>query len=260
MSAIGRRRRSARQAASDTYLERRSSLLRAAAEVFRAKGLEAVRMDDIVRELDVDRASLYYYFSNKQQLFREVIIEAVDTNVTVAREIADGDGPAREKLQALLVSLLDNYESTYPLLFVYVQEDMRRVALDDSPESKRLVELGNAYDAAIKRVVTQGIEEGEFNPRVHPSVVAYAVIGAANWTHRWYDPTGNFTGAEIGQQFADLFLDGLLVGRARGRRRRLRLLRPLAGRGAPTAGSEPAHASRPAPDVASDGPASASTQ
>jgi AcrR family transcriptional regulator len=33
--------------------------------VLRAKGLDALRMDDVAREINVDRATLYYYFDNK---------------------------------------------------------------------------------------------------------------------------------------------------------------------------------------------------
>jgi AcrR family transcriptional regulator len=219
MSAIGRRRKAAQDEPTASYLERKQELLGAAAAVFRAKGFDAVRMDDVAEQLNVDRATLYYYFGNKQQLFREVIIGAVSVNVADATAIAEGPGPARDKLQALLVSLLDSYERVYPLLFVYVQEDMRRIASDDSPESAQLVKLGNDYDAVVKRIIGQGIAEGEFNTNIQPSVTAYAIIGAANWAHRWYKPDGELTGAEVGHQFAELFLGGLLVGPARRRAR-----------------------------------------
>ena len=219
-SVIAQRRKAAKAEPSEGYLVRKQELLRAAAEVLQAKGLDALRMDDVAREINVDRATLYYYFDNKQQLFREVIIDSVSANVVEARAIAAEERPARDKLRSLLTSLMDSYDRWYPLMFVYIQEDMRRMATDNSPELALLARLGDDYDDIVVGVIEQGIAEGEFSPDTPPKVVAYAIIGAASWSHRWYNPDGQFTGREIGETFSNLFLDGLLVGPARRRRRK----------------------------------------
>jgi AcrR family transcriptional regulator len=219
-SVIAQRRKAAKAEPSKSYVVRKQELLRAAAEVLRAKGLDALRMDDVAREINVDRATLYYYFDNKQQLFREVIIDSVAAHVALARSIAAEERPAREKLRGLLTSLMDSYDRWYPLMFVYIQEDMRRLATDTSPELALLAKLGNEYDDIVVGVIEQGIAEGEFHPDTPPRVVAYAIIGAASWSHRWYKPGGQFTGREIGEVYSSLFVDGLLVGPASRRRRK----------------------------------------
>jgi TetR/AcrR family transcriptional regulator, cholesterol catabolism regulator len=40
-------------------------------------------------------------------------------------------------------------------------------------------------------------------------MVTFAVMGAVNWTHRWFLPGGRLSGQEIGRAFADMFLEGL---------------------------------------------------
>jgi AcrR family transcriptional regulator len=224
MSGIEQRRQAARREPSENYEQRRKDLLQAAAGVFQEKGFEAVRMDDVAEQLNVDRASLYYYFGNKKQLFREVILQGVAEVVALARAIVESDEPARQKLTDLLTGLMDDYERRYPLLFVYIQEDMRRIATDDAPESVQLLKLGQSYEDMVKLIIEQGIAEGDFNPACNPSVVAYAILGAANWTHRWYRPDGRLRGAEVGAEFADMFLDGLLIGPARRRGRIKRIV------------------------------------
>jgi TetR/AcrR family transcriptional regulator, cholesterol catabolism regulator len=216
-SFIAQRRRAAKAEPSRGYLVRKQALLRAAADVLRAKGLDALRMEDVAREINVDRATLYYYFDNKQQLFREVIIDSVAANVALARSIAAEDKPAHEKLRALLTSLMDSYDRWYPLMFVYIQEDMRRVATDDSPELALLAKLGDDYDEVVIGVIEQGIAEGDFSADTPATVTAYALIGAASWSHRWYKPGGRLTGREIGERYSTLFLEGLLTGPARRR-------------------------------------------
>ena len=49
---------------------------------------------------------------------------------------------------------------------------------------------------------------GEFR-EVDPKIAAFAVIGMANWTSRWYSPSGSRTPEEIGEIIADLALHGL---------------------------------------------------
>ena len=218
-SKIDARRRAALEKRGGNYVARREALLRAAAEVFRAKGFDAVRMDHVAEELGVDRATLYYYFGNKTQLFRDVITEAVRENIETATAIASGEGTASEKLEHLIVSLFESYQRHYPLLYVYVQEDMRRLPADDPRQSDPLIEMTHRYDAAVASIIEQGIASGEFSPQLRPSLTAYAIIGAANWSHRWYAPEGELSGTEIGRHFAELFLAGLLVGPARRRKR-----------------------------------------
>ena len=52
------------------------------------------------------------------------------------------------------------------------------------------------------------IASGAFAPG-DPKLLTFAVLGAANWITRWYDPRGPATSDEIGHAFADFLLRGL---------------------------------------------------
>ena len=133
MDEAARRRRRAEEEPGSAYHARRQHLLASAAEVFRNKGYQGVRMDDIAVQSGADRATLYYYFRNKQDIFRAVIIDTVEQNVALAREIAAHKSRPCDKLRSLIVALLDSYDRHYPYLFVYLQEDMKQVLPEDSP-------------------------------------------------------------------------------------------------------------------------------
>src|SRR5260221_12164864 len=77
-SKIGERRRAAQQEPSSDYVARRTAILQAAAECFRETGYEAARIDDVAEAAGIDRATLYYYFPNKEQLFRTLIMERLE--------------------------------------------------------------------------------------------------------------------------------------------------------------------------------------
>lgn len=205
-SLIGRRRALARRERNASWLERRDQVMNAAAEAFQAKGFQAVSMSDIAARLGSDRASVYYYFASKQEIFLALVEQAVRANVEQIEAVAATGEPATVRLRRVIESLAESYERHYPYLHLYIQEDMRQ--LSESSDEKHLRELGDRYDDAIMRIALDGVESGEFRPGVDPHMLRFAVLGALNWTHRWYRPGGRLSGAEIGRAFSDLFLNG----------------------------------------------------
>jgi TetR/AcrR family transcriptional regulator, cholesterol catabolism regulator len=211
-SSIGRRRSHARRDPSVSYIERRERLLAAAAEVFKDKGLDATSINDIAERMGTDRASVYYYYGSKQEIFLALVRQAVEEIVLGAEGIAAAGGSSAKRLERLVQALLEAYERHYPFIHLYIQEDMNRVPGDGSMAGAELQALGLRYEAAIERITSEGVASGEFRADLDARLVMFAVLGAVNWTHRWFVPGGRLTGAQIGHQFADLFLNGVLAG------------------------------------------------
>jgi AcrR family transcriptional regulator len=206
---MGRRRKHARDDPSPAYLQRRERLLAAAAEVFKDKGLEAASVNDIAERLGTDRATVYYYYGGKHEIYLALVRHDVEKIVAVAQDIAASDEPSAVRLQRLVQALLDAYEHSYPFLHLYIQEDMRRIPGDGTKAGAELQELGRRYEAALGKITRQGVESGEFRADLDSRMVTFAVLGAVNWTHRWFIPGGRLSGAEVGRAFADIFLRGL---------------------------------------------------
>src|SRR5262249_18234786 len=105
-SGIARRRAAAKADASEQYRGRQREIVRAATTVFREKGIAAATIDDIARAAGVDRATLYYYFGSKEDLFQEVVIDAVRDVMDLAEHIDESSDPPSEKLHTLILKLL----------------------------------------------------------------------------------------------------------------------------------------------------------
>src|SRR5689334_1451997 len=73
---MGQRREANADSSSAFYQERRQSIVDAAARVFQERGFEATSIGEIAEKLKTDRASIYYYFGSKQELFPEIVREA----------------------------------------------------------------------------------------------------------------------------------------------------------------------------------------
>src|SRR5690606_18862775 len=143
-SDIAQRRALAKANDDPEYRIRRAELVEAAARVFQRKGLSAAKLEDIAKEVGKDRASLYYYTSGKDELFQEVVAEAVRDNVTAVERLFETTGPADEKLTVLIRTLMDSYTKHFPYLFVYIQEPMAH--LDGStPWHKEMILLQRRF-------------------------------------------------------------------------------------------------------------------
>src|SRR5438128_10581622 len=57
--------------------ERPRQILSAALAVFAERGLAAARLEDIAKRAGVSKGTIYLYFPNKEELFREMVREMV---------------------------------------------------------------------------------------------------------------------------------------------------------------------------------------
>lgn len=211
LSAIGRRRALARREQNASWVQRRNEVLAAGAEAFRARGYLAASMGDIAQRFGTAPANIYYYVESKQEVFHALVVQAVRANVAHVEEAAASRGPAAERLSAVIVGLARSYEEHYPYLHLYVQEDMRRLSDSASSDERELSELGERFDRALAKIIQDGIDAGELRPDLDPAMARFAVIGALNWTHRWFVPGGRLDGEQVGEAFRAILLRGLLA-------------------------------------------------
>jgi AcrR family transcriptional regulator len=224
-SKIGRRRAAARDADKAHYVVRRNAIVRAAAEVFKQRGLRGTTLSHIADHMGADRASLYYYISGKDDIFQEIVSEAVNVNLAAASAIRESDAPAPEKLRQLIEGLMVSYAEFYPVLYVLIQENLSHVAEQHSAWAKKMRRVNREYEQVLTDIVEAGQQDGTVRATAPAWLLAYGIIGMVGWTNRWFNPNDSPVSAqEIGTAFADVVLLGLAPdgdnGRVKGRSRR----------------------------------------
>ena len=213
-SGLSRRRQSAQVEGSAAYQAKRNELLQIAGDVFKEKGYEAATLNDIAERFGTDRAAIYYYFAGKQELFQEVFQatakKVLDENLAAATRIAGLDIAAHEKLRKVIELQITSYEANYPYVYVYIQEDMGKVAFQSTPWAREMVRKTRRFEEIVTEVIATGIREGEFRQDLYAPLVVKALFGMVNWTHRWYKPgVRNFSAEQIIGTFSTLLYDGL---------------------------------------------------
>ena len=211
-SNIGRRRAAARSEGLASYRERRAEIVRAAALVFKQRGFRGTTLGHVAEAMDADRASLYYYVGSKEELFQEIVGDAMRVNLATAIEIRDGPGSAAQRLRTLVESLMRSYADFYPVLYVIIQEDLSQVDPEHGEWASEMRQINRDWEDALTAIISSGQREGTLSDAAPAWLVAYGITGMVGWTNRWFHPDrGPLTAAEIGQAFATILLDGLAL-------------------------------------------------
>lgn len=209
-SRIARRREAALDEGSAGYLERRAEIFAAAKEIFRRNGYRGTALTQVSEALGMDRASLYYYIGSKEELFHEIVGEAVEANAQAAERIAGGEGAPAEKLRSLVVGLMQSYADAYPFLYFYIQEDLGHPGAKKTAWSRKMARFNKRYENAVTTIVQQGVDDGTFATEADAWLISYGILGMLAWSNRWFNPTSSPVSAEeIGNRFADTLLSGL---------------------------------------------------
>lgn len=209
-SKIGQRRRAAKSDSRASYNARRQEILQAAASVFNRLGLKGASLSAVASEMGVDRATLYYYFSSKEQLFDEIVRSVVEENERFALRIAESEISASEKLRELIVAFMQSYAENYPFLYIYIREDLSHVSEKRSAWSEHMTSLNRSIEKSVIKIIEEGFEDGSMQYIGSARTVAYAVLGMLNWSHRWFRPGRSEGAAQIANTFADFALKGLI--------------------------------------------------
>ncbi len=184
---------------------RRTEILHAALATAREQGYHATTLEDIAERLGIRKTALYHYFPDKDSILYACHQESLAELDRMIAESASCCDSARDRLAYLIrehVRVMTEELEGSPLAFeVSALSDERRA---------EIIAGRDRYERTLRDIVATGVEAGEFRP-VDPKIAVFAILGAINWIARWYRPEGQAHASELGSQFADLLLGGLIA-------------------------------------------------
>lgn len=185
----------------------RDQLIDIAAELFDRKGYAQTSINDIARAIGLGRSAVYHYFRNKEEILAALVESEALAPSHQLQDLTDtADLTPAARLRKAIVDGITRRLS-----------EGSRFILLSRLEAQIPDELGPIYNKGRRdiynfyvRCITEGIAAGEFRP-VDPKIAAFAVIGMANWTSRWYSAKGPRSPQEIAEVIADMALHALVA-------------------------------------------------
>jgi AcrR family transcriptional regulator len=138
------------------------TMLRVALNLFARQDFSTVTIKDIAKQTGFNPSLLYYYFENKEELFRR----AIDLSVETAFEKFEAIRAAPETPESVISSWIE----IHIIQFVLMQK-LAKVSLDYASTRTRTREMDGAirqfYDkeaVVLGHAIREGVEQGLFRP------------------------------------------------------------------------------------------------
>jgi AcrR family transcriptional regulator len=141
------------------YDERREQIKRAALKLFAYRGITGTKMSMIADEAGISQGLSYRYFSSKEELFTELIQEAMDESQSAIKNIHHLPGTPTEQIRALTKIMLDESHKYY---FLLVQQEQTSEGVPE--RTKQVLEQYSSKDTIdqLLPIFIKGQQTGEF--------------------------------------------------------------------------------------------------
>lgn len=163
---------------------RRQDLIEAAERVFFAKGYAAATMDDVAKEAEFSKRTVYIYFNSKEQLYFEIMTRGYRRWLDMLKEdMESGDFPDAIGEIKQMAATLYRFSRAYPSYFQAIMEyengelDFQKGIPDPSREA--CYELGEQVMRSLIGSLKKGVAEGSLRPDLNPEKTALVLWACA---------------------------------------------------------------------------------
>lgn len=152
-------------------IDRRKLIVEAATQSFALFGYKATTMDQVAKIANVGKGTIYTFFTNKEELFDEIMNHLIQEMKLLAEEEYDADRSFFENLDRVLYKMLD-FRSKHELALKLTHE-VRDMGTSKAMEGVQKIE--NAIVSYIQRKVQVSIDKQEIRP-CDPELTAFVLL------------------------------------------------------------------------------------
>ncbi|UII23666.1 TetR/AcrR family transcriptional regulator [Fulvivirga ligni] len=185
-------------------LSRKEQVIRTAAELFKEKGYAATSMRDLANALGIEAASLYSHIKSKEEILQHLCFDMAEKFRNSLEEVEKADNSFSKKLRLGILGHIQVMAQELTASAVFMNEHRH---LSD-PHLKAFLLLRINYINRFKKIIEGGIKSGEFK-KLDTKLAVMTLFSSLNWMPHWYDPSGIIEPIELGNQLADMLIDGL---------------------------------------------------
>ena len=150
---------------------RQKRILDGALEVFRTNGLDRATMDEIALKSGFGKATLYYYFHSKEEVFSAILVNGWEAIWMSLEPIIASEKSPRKTFINILLRIAENARKNQGL-YSFLFNVPKLINIEEQPWKS----YQNRLYAVIQGILEDGIRVGEF-PDVNPKLLFKAMGG-----------------------------------------------------------------------------------
>ncbi len=156
----------------------RDNIASAASALFAEKGVAAASMDEIAKAAGYSKATLYVYFTSKDEIVSVLALESMRKLCACIASALDGERTTRGKYD-LICQALVRYQAEHPFYFQMTLETLKTDFSSPGhfPEDQETYQVGEEINAMIAALLRAGMAAGDLRADLDVVPTAFSCWG-----------------------------------------------------------------------------------
>jgi TetR/AcrR family transcriptional regulator len=160
---------------------RKQMIIEAAEKVFFSKGFEKATMDDVAKESELSKGTLYLYFKSKEEVYLQIIVKGMKILRQMFEDAVLKEPNGLCKVRAIgetYIRFNREYPHYYDALLYFGSMEIN-IETPEAAELKTFIENKDVMDIFIS-VIKEGLEDGTLRQEIDPEKTALSLWGATS--------------------------------------------------------------------------------
>jgi AcrR family transcriptional regulator len=161
-------------------------------------------MSDIARGAGIQKASIYYHYSNKEDILVDIFkntMKDLDENLEEhLKGLQGAEEIMREAIKSHIIFHIQRQKET-----IIADSELRGLTVGNF---KANIQMRDEYERKFQSIIKRGIDEGIFE-KTDFKVISYGIITMCTAVCIWFNRKGRLSKEEVAQLFTDFILKGL---------------------------------------------------
>ena len=141
-------------------IDRKKLILEAATKCFSLFGYKATTMDQVAKMANVGKGTIYTFYDNKEQLFKEIVLRMMNEMKKEAEQVIQPDLSFKENLHRALYRILE-FRKEHQLSIKLFQEEKQ---MGTPAVQEMLNEMEMSIVSYIREKINIAVDKGEIRP------------------------------------------------------------------------------------------------
>jgi AcrR family transcriptional regulator len=156
--------------ATPTSSDKRKKILEVALKLFTSMGFHETRLDEVAKQADIAKGTLYLYFKSKEDLFIQCLFDGSERWMERAQVIIDSQNSIKERFLRLIELQVEAFTHNGPLVQQFIQSG--RVFSANSALTGNILEKMKERIGIFAGFFEAGIKSGDFCTCLSPMQMA----------------------------------------------------------------------------------------
>jgi len=150
--------------------DKRVKILEAAITLFTRQGFHQTKLDEVAKQAEIAKGTLYLYFKGKEDLFVQCLIDGFEKSMDSTREAIASSESTSVRLSKLLDLQAELFRHNGPLIQQFIQSGVK--ISSNAGASKRFFAMLKEKVEVVAEFFSECVKNGEFSERFTPLQMA----------------------------------------------------------------------------------------